>query len=309
MKSTGSKRSVLRSIGAATIAEMLLSLVTLPLGLGYITSEIGGEAEASDQCVLLFTVFFVMALTRMLRARRFRMAGKPGWMLLMQWGYCIAFMLCGILPLFIGYTMPVGIQDTKNLTGGYLGDVRQLIALIFWIVMLIGRIFSMVHNRRWRKTLLNVILSVIAVVMAAITFVGCDMTISMIAIVVMSLGSIFGVAFGRFRVDVLKTIIRKTYASEILLGLLLLIFAFAYVFKFIEPGIPTFPDGLWYCFAIVTTIGFGDISAVTLVGRILSVILGIYGIIVVAMITSIIVNFYGETRKDADETEGQATDE
>jgi hypothetical protein len=44
----------------------------------------------------------------------------------------------------------------------------------------------------------------------------------------------------------------------------------------------------------VTTIGFGDLTAVTDFGRILSVILGAYGIVVVALITSIIVNFYGE---------------
>ena len=51
----------------------------------------------------------------------------------------------------------------------------------------------------------------------------------------------------------------------------------------------------------MTTIGFGDFSAVTPLGRILSVILGIYGIIVVALITSIIVNFYGEMKSDDDE--------
>ena len=64
-----------------------------------------------------------------------------------------------------------------------------------------------------------------------------------------------------------------------------------------------FNDALWYCFAIVTTIGFGDLTAVTDFGRILSVILGIYGIVVVALITSIIVNFYGEMKKDGDEPE------
>ena len=38
-------------------------------------------------------------------------------------------------------------------------------------------------------------------------------------------------------------------------------------------------------------------TAVSTIGRILSVILGVYGIIVVALITSIIVNFYGEMKK------------
>jgi hypothetical protein len=37
-------------------------------------------------------------------------------------------------------------------------------------------------------------------------------------------------------------------------------------------------------------------------GRILSIILGMYGIVVVSLITSIIVNFYGEMkRENADE--------
>ena len=71
----------------------------------------------------------------------------------------------------------------------------------------------------------------------------------------------------------------------------------AVVLRFAEPSITTFGDSLWYCFAVVTTIGFGDMTAVSAIGRILSVVLGIYGIIVVALITSIIVNFYGEMKK------------
>ena len=90
-------------------------------------------------------------------------------------------------------------------------------------------------------------------------------------------------------------------AAEIIGGLFLLIFAFSYILVFLEPNIETMRDGLWYCFAIVTTIGFGDFSAVTPIGRLLSVILGLYGIIVVALITSIIVNFYGEMKSVDDD--------
>ena len=45
-------------------------------------------------------------------------------------------------------------------------------------------------------------------------------------------------------------------------------------------------------------------SATSLEGRIISVILGAYGIVVVALVTSIIVNIYGEMKKkDAREEE------
>ena len=56
-----------------------------------------------------------------------------------------------------------------------------------------------------------------------------------------------------------------------------------------------------YQLTITIVLGFGDIVATTLLGRILSVVLGIYGIVVVALITSIIVNFYNETKHDDDE--------
>ena len=89
------------------------------------------------------------------------------------------------------------------------------------------------------------------------------------------------------------------YAAEIIFGLMLLIVSFSYVLEFTEETFTSFWDGLWYCFAVVTTIGFGDLTPTTEVGRLLSVILGLYGIVVVALITSIIVNFYGEMKKES----------
>ena len=104
------------------------------------------------------------------------------------------------------------------------------------------------------------------------------------------------ISFSQIKIDVLAKIIRKTFAAEILFGLILLIFSFSIVFQAMEPALTTYGDALWYSFAIVTTIGFGDFTVITPIGRVLSVILGIYGIVVVALITSIIVNFYNEVK-------------
>ena len=65
----------------------------------------------------------------------------------------------------------------------------------------------------------------------------------------------------------------------------------------VEPDITTFSDGLWYCFAASTTIGFGDIVAVTAAGRILTVILVLYGIFVIALIPGVVVNYFVEFNK------------
>ena len=109
--------------------------------------------------------------------------------------------------------------------------------------------------------------------------------------------------FIRFKFKVFFNIIKKTFAAEILMGLVVLIVAFSIVFVMVEPDITNFGDALWYCFAIVTTIGFGDYHTVTVFGRILSVVLGIYGIVVVALLTSIIVNFYNEVSRKVDAEE------
>ncbi|MBQ4443100.1 MAG: two pore domain potassium channel family protein [Clostridia bacterium] len=107
--------------------------------------------------------------------------------------------------------------------------------------------------------------------------------------------------FSQFNKEILLRIVKKTYAGEIIIGLLLLVIAFSLILMNNEDSIHNFGDALWYCFAVITTIGFGDIAAVSGLGRVLTVILGLYGIICVSIFTSIIVNFYNEVKDNGDD--------
>ena len=98
----------------------------------------------------------------------------------------------------------------------------------------------------------------------------------------------------KLKLDVVTKIIRKSLVKEIVLGLLILVILCSVYFTIVEPNLTSYVDALWYSFAVITTIGFGDIYVTTTLGRILSVILGISGIVVVALFTSFIVNFYNE---------------
>lgn len=103
------------------------------------------------------------------------------------------------------------------------------------------------------------------------------------------------------KLHIISNIIKKSLVKEIGLGLVILIVLCSVYFTVVEPNITSYVDALWYSFSVITTIGFGDVSVVTTLGRILSVILGIAGIVVVALFTSFIVNFYNEMNKKREE--------
>ena len=180
-----------------------------------------------------------------------------------------------------------------------------LAAVLHAAALITDHIFSIVKNHKARNVAMRVIF--ILVILLSLTLIIISGRIALLYILLVTVPRIFyyiaQIAFSRVKLDVLNKIVRKTYAAEILFGMLMLIVAFSIVLPQFEEGIPTFSDALWYCFAIVTTIGFGDFTAATIPGRAISIILGCYGIIVVALITSIIVNFYGETKNDADPAE------
>lgn len=65
----------------------------------------------------------------------------------------------------------------------------------------------------------------------------------------------------------------------------------------VEPNIATLGDGFWYSYVAATTIGFGDMYAVTRIGRLITVLVSIYCIIVTAMIPGVVVSYYMEYLK------------
>ena len=188
---------------------------------------------------------------------------------------------------------------------------------LYCLTIVISRVFSIIQNHSIRNIVFNGLIIVFVVALSIGIFTSPTEELSQIKgivavecifIAIVSFFEAARIVFAQLKVKVLFKIVISTFSLEILFGLLTMIVCFSIVLASVESHvenatITSFPDALWYCFAVVTTIGFGDMVAKTLIGRILTVILGLYGLIVVAVITSIIVNFYNETSGKHDQKE------
>jgi uncharacterized membrane protein len=238
-----------------------------------------------------------------------------------------AFLLMGLARFFRVLGDRYRISDTRRKTLDFVSGAvfivcallllvngrspwtHQAACVVFLFSFLVGRVLAVVHDHGKANVILNTATASLVIYYTfylwnpGTAWIGWVTTMTVAAFT--ALLNIFSVVFSHIRIDILKEILQKTYAAEILFGLVLLVLALGYWLYASEQGITSYADALWYCFALVTTIGLGDIAAVSMEGRVISVILGAYGIIVVALITSIIVNYYGETKKTDSEKQDQ----
>ena len=91
---------------------------------------------------------------------------------------------------------------------------------------------------------------------------------------------------------VLRAVLRQTHFYETLAIYLLVFLIFSYIIYRYETVFPSYGASLWYCFELVTTVGFGDLVAVTKFGKLLSIMLSIYSIGMIAIITSTVVTYH-----------------
>ncbi len=96
------------------------------------------------------------------------------------------------------------------------------------------------------------------------------------------------------KLRILKSILVRTHATQILFSYLLFVLADALVIQLAEPQIHSYRDALWYCYAVISTTGFGDVVVSTPIGKIISIFLTIYSLIVIALVTGVIVNYYNQ---------------
>ena len=96
----------------------------------------------------------------------------------------------------------------------------------------------------------------------------------------------------RVQTTALKRALKLVHFDKILGMYLVIYFITSLLIWASDDDIKNLSDALWFTFASVTTIGYGDLVAYSVVARVLTVLLTIYSMAVVAIFTGIIAGFF-----------------
>ncbi|MFD0959203.1 potassium channel family protein [Paenibacillus chungangensis] len=99
-------------------------------------------------------------------------------------------------------------------------------------------------------------------------------------------------------------ILRTNGMEKVLAFAVGLIFVASIPIYMIEPTIDEYHDALWWSIVTATTVGYGDLSPETALGRVIAVILMLFGIGLIGMVTaSIATYFIGQDKEKEDNSE------
>jgi voltage-gated potassium channel len=74
------------------------------------------------------------------------------------------------------------------------------------------------------------------------------------------------------------------------------------LFYISEPHVETYSDGLWWALVTITTVGYGDITPVSTLGRIIAGALMVMGIGFIATITAAVSSYFISSFNDNEVT-------
>ena len=89
-------------------------------------------------------------------------------------------------------------------------------------------------------------------------------------------------------INLIERVFNSRRLRTILGVLIICIISFGYVFYLAEPQIKSFGDGVWWALVTITTVGYGDITPLTTLGKLVAGTLMFVGLGLIATVTAIV---------------------
>lgn len=111
-------------------------------------------------------------------------------------------------------------------------------------------------------------------------------------------------------ISLFALIMRQTRMKRFLLSFAAAFLICTLLIWLTDPDMSSWWDAIWYGFMLVTTTGFGDLTVTSLPARLISVFLGLYGILVTGFICGVGASWlYEKVREGHDESIARMIDQ
>tara|TARA_B100001123_G_scaffold443766_1_gene590652 strand:- start:1415 stop:1813 length:399 start_codon:yes stop_codon:yes gene_type:complete len=92
----------------------------------------------------------------------------------------------------------------------------------------------------------------------------------------------------KYYLSLLLRVFNNKRLRTVLSLILFFIALFGFIFFITEPDVKSFSDGLWWALVTITTVGYGDITPMTSIGRLVASALMFLGLGLIASLTAVI---------------------
>lgn len=109
-------------------------------------------------------------------------------------------------------------------------------------------------------------------------------------------------SIGKKYFNPVKRVLQTNGLGKILTVSAFILIAATVLVTHVEPQINTYADGLWWSIVTTTTVGYGDLSPVTKIGRLIAIVLMLIGIGIIGTLTSSLTTYFVKERKEGNPT-------
>ncbi|WP_168122340.1 potassium channel family protein [Paenibacillus sp. HB172176] len=101
------------------------------------------------------------------------------------------------------------------------------------------------------------------------------------------------------RLSFLDQMMSKYKVDTLVITVISMLFLIALPMKWIEPSFDSYSDALWWAIVTMTTVGYGDLSPETTIGRIIASVLMLSGIGIIGIITGTVASIFTRSKDDS----------